>query len=406
MEKEIKCPHCGKVFKVDESEYNSILTQVRNQEFDAEVERRMDELHKRVEAEQKLAASKAEQDYEKRLGKKDAELLAMQTQIAQLKSQLESIGAQKEAEQIKAVAAKETEIAKLRLENEQQQRTSKEQLATAKEQYEKDKRMLEEMIEQYKDLRSKLNNKLVGETLEQHCSIQFEQYLRPVMPHAEFGKDNTAVEGTKGDFIFRDWIDGLEYISAMFEMKNEMDASVNKHKNDDFLRKLDEDRRKKGCEYAILVSTLEPDNEYYNNGIVSKEHLYPKMFVIRPQFFVPMIQLLVGMAKNNVEDKKKLQAALDRNVDVTNFENKLDEFKRKFGKHVTWYNDNLTDALAKIDTVIGQLQKVKDSLITSAKQLDSANNNLENLDIDKMTKDNATMKALFAEARNADKSDL
>lgn len=435
MSYEIKCPHCGKVFQVDEAEYASIANQVKNKEFDAELERRIEELHKRSETEKELVKAQAEQEFQKQLGKKEEEIQLKLTEINALKNQLDGAEAQKQVELTKALAAKDQEIAelnlaiaqsdsklklavmqektnaqemfqkkdqeiaKLRIEKEQQQRESREKEDNLKEQYGKEIKSMQELVDYYKEYKTRLTTKMVGESLEEHCSTQFEQYIRPILPSATFGKDNEIVEGTKADFIFHDFADGLDYLSIIFEMKNESDTKSVKHKNDDFLKKLDEDRRKKGCEYAVLVSMLEPDNDYYNNGIVSKEHMYPKMYVIRPQFFVPMIQLLVGMAKNNLEDKKKLQIALERDVDVTDFEGKLDEFKRKFGKHVTWYNGSLTDALNKIDATIEQLQAVKDSLVLAGDHLDDAQKNLELLDIDKMTKKNPTMKAKFEEAR-------
>ena len=238
---------------------------------------------------------------------------------------------------------------------------------------------------------------MVGETLEQHCSIEFEQYIRPMMPNAYFDKDNDVIDGSKGDFVFRDYEDDVEYISIMFEMKNEMDTTATKHKNDDFLKKLDEDRRKKGCEFAVLVSLLEADNELYNTGIVNKSHVYPKMYVIRPQFFVPFINLLVQASKKSLEYKKQLVEAKNREVDVTNFENQLNEFKEKFGKNYRLASEKFREAIDEIDKTINHLQKVKDALVGSENNLRLANDKAEGLTIRKLTYQNPTMKAKFDE---------
>ena len=242
---------------------------------------------------------------------------------------------------------------------------------------------------------------MVGETLEQHCSIEYERYLRPMLPNAFFGKDNDASDGTKGDFVFRDSEDGTEYLSIMFEMKNEMDTTATKHKNDDFLKKLDEDRKKKGCEYAVLVSLLEADNELYNNGIVNKSHIYPKMYVIRPQFFVTFITLLVQASKQALEYKKQLVLAQQKEVDVTNFEAKIEDFRLKFVRHYELYSNKFKDAIKHIDDTIIKLQKVRDELISSENNLRLATQDTEALTIRKLTYNNPTMKAKFDEARKA-----
>ena len=357
--KELKCPNCGQVFQVDEADYASIVSQVKNAEFDAEVDRRLAELHERHKAEQELATAKTEQSFQKQLSSKevelsnkDAEISRLKSsaeselakvkgekdaEIARLKSLLENIEAQKKSELTLALAEKDKTIAQLNSTIEQsdnkmqlavmEERSKAQQAVQQKEneitqlrtsvelekreaqiheaalvkRHEDELRMKQEQVDYYKDLKTKMSTKMVGETLEQHCSIEFEQYIRPMMPNAYFDKDNDASDGTKGDFIFRDSEDGTEYISIMFEMKNEMDTTATKHKNDDFLKKLDEDRKKKGCEFAVLVSLLEAENDLYNNGIVNKSHLYPKMYVIRPQFFVPFINLLVQASKKSLE---------------------------------------------------------------------------------------------------------
>ena len=244
-----------------------------------------------------------------------------------------------------------------------------------------------------------MSTKMVGETLEIHCSTLFNQLLRPIMPYAYFEKDNEVADGTKGDFIFRDQADGIEYISIMFEMKNEMDTTLTKHKNEDFFKKLDEDRRKKKCEYAVLVSLLEPDSELYNGGIVDVSHRYEKMYVIRPQFFIPLITLLVQTSRNSLEYKKQLIQAQSKEVDVTNFENKIEEFKSKFGRHYELASKRFNEAIKQIDDTIAKLQRVKDSLMGSENNFRLANQDTEELTIRKLTYKNPTMKQKFEEAR-------
>lgn len=433
--KELKCPKCGNVFQVDEADYASIVSQVKNAEFDAEVSRRLSELHERHKAEQELATAKTEQSFQTQLNQKQQELGAKDAEIERLKSQLQSIEAEKKSELTSALAKKDQEIAQLNVTIAQndsklqlalmEERSKAQQTVQQKEseisslrsavelekkeakiheaalikQHEEQQRMMKEQVDYYKDLKTKMSTKMVGETLEQHCSIEFEQYIRPMMPDAYFAKDNDAADGTKGDFIFRDSEDGTEYISIMFEMKNEMDTTASKHKNDDFLKKLDEDRRKKGCEFAVLVSLLEADNDLYNNGIVNKSHLYPKMYVIRPQFFVPFINLLVQTSKKTLEYKKQLILAQSKEVDVTNFENQLEEFKERFGKNYRLASERFRTAIDEIDKTIDHLQKVRKALVGSEDNLRLANDKAEALTIRKLTYKNPTMKAKFEEAR-------
>jgi hypothetical protein len=455
--KELKCPHCGQVFQVDEADYASIVSQVKNAEFDAEVERRLGELNERHKAEQELATAKTEQNYQTQLNNKQLELGALEAEmkrlkteatsrlelikgekdaeIAKLKSQLERIEAQKQGElnlalsekdktiaQLNAtieqnaaklqlavmeertkaqqeVQNKEREITQLRSDAELEKREAKIHEAALLKSHEEELRRKQELVDYYKDLKTRMSTKMVGETLEQHCSIEFEQYIRPMMPNAYFEKDNDAAEGSKGDFIFRDSEDGTEYISIMFEMKNEMDTTTTKHKNDDFLKKLDEDRKKKGCEFAVLVSLLEADNDLYNNGIVNKSHMYPKMYVIRPQFFVPFINLLVQTSKKSLEYKKQLILAQSKEVDVTNFENQLEDFKEKFGRNFRLASEKFHTAIDEIDKTIDHLQKVRKALVGSEDNLRLANDKAEGLTIRKLTYKNPTMKAKFDEAR-------
>lgn len=415
--KELKCPKCGSVFSVDEADYAFILGQVKNQEFEAELRRRMADIDSRHKAEQQVEAAK-----------KDAE-------IAQLRSRLETITAQKDNERNLALAAKEQQITRLNATIEQHQ--SNLQIALLNKQREtqeiiqrKDSQIQQlksnadleksqaqireselikrhqhelqakqELVEYYKDLKTRMSTKMVGETLEIHCSTLFNQLLRPVMPFAYFEKDNDATDGTKGDFIFRDSEGGTEYVSIMFEMKNEMDTTATKHKNEDFLKKLDEDRRKKNCEFAVLVSLLEPESELYNGGIVDMSHRYPKMYVIRPQFFIPLITLLVQTSKKSLEYKRQLLLAQSKEVDVTNFENKLLDFKTKFGRHYELASKKFDDAIKQIDDTIAKLLKVKENLLGSENNLRLANQDTEELTIRRLTYKNPTMKAKFDEAR-------
>ena len=456
--KELKCPKCGNVFKVDEADYASILNQVKTKEIEAEVKRRMTETEERNKAELALVTTKTEQTFRNKLSQKEQELIQkaaeierlkgekdselsrqkaeMSAEIANLKAKLEGIESLKASELMAALSEKDKKISELKseisqngdklqlalmeernkaqrdvqerenkivkLQSEIEQEKSKAQLheADLQRQHENELRMKQEQIDYYKDLKTRMSTKMVGETLEQHCSIEFERYLRPLMPNAYFDKDNDASDGTKGDFIFRDSEDGTEYISIMFEMKNEMDTTATKHKNDDFLKKLDEDRRKKGCEYAVLVSLLEADNELYNSGIVNKSHVYPKMYVIRPQFFVTFITLLVQASKSTLEYKKQLVLAQNREVDVTNFETKMEDFKQKFSKHYELYTRKFQDAIADIDATIKKLQKVRAELVSSENNLRLATQDTENLTIRRLTYNNPTMKAKFDEARN------
>ena len=462
--KELKCPNCGQVFQVDEADYASIVSQVKNAEFDAEVDRRLAELHERHKAEQELATAKTEQSFQKQLSSKelelsnkDAEISRLKSsaeselakvkgekdaEIARLKSQLENIEAQKKSELTLALAEKDKTIAQLNSTIEQsdnkmqlavmEERSKAQQAVQQKEneitqlrtsvelekreaqiheaalvkRHEDELRMKQEQVDYYKDLKTKMSTKMVGETLEQHCSIEFEQYIRPMMPNAYFDKDNDASDGTKGDFIFRDSEDGTEYISIMFEMKNEMDTTATKHKNDDFLKKLDEDRKKKGCEFAVLVSLLEADNDLYNNGIVNKSHLYPKMYVIRPQFFVPFINLLVQASKKSLEYRKQLKLAQSKEVDVTNFEEKIESFKSKFGRHYELASKKFEDAVKQIDDTIAKLLKIKENLLGSENNLRLAQQDTQDLTIRKLTYKNPTMKAKFDEARLAERRQI
>ena len=369
--KELKCPHCGNVFTVDENDYAALLGQVKNAEFEAELNRRVRELEQTQQA--RLTAEKQAE-----AARQQADAARVQLQIQQLQSQLQQADQQKELA-VAQVRQKATE-SYMRLDA---------QLKAAQEQ-----------VQYYKDLKIRQSTKMVGETLEIHCSTQFNQYLRPIMPNAYFEKDNEVVGGTKGDFVFRDKSDdGVEYISIMFEMKNENDETASKHKNEDFFAKLDMDRKKKNCEFAVLVSMLEPDSDLYNGGIVDVSYRFDKMYVIRPQFFIPLITLLCQTSRKSLEAKRELVRAKEQQLDVTHFEEKLADFQDKFGKHVLSAHKNYEDAIKSIDASIKNLERVKEALTTSANQLRLANNNAMELTIKKLTQGNPTMRAMFEETK-------
>ena len=451
--KELKCPHCGSVFTVDEADYASIVSQVKNAEFDAEIGRRMEELEARRKAEQELTEARTRKEFAEQMNGKEKELIAKENEIERLKSQMETLSVQlngerqleveqlknietqKDAERNLALAEKEKTITALqstvnqadtrpkmavmeeqkRAEQELQARDhtisqlqsdmkmerfkAEAETAKLKEQHKLELEAKQEQIDYYRDFKTRMSTKMIGESLETHCSTLFNQLLRPILPNAYFEKDNDVTEGTKGDFIFRDMEDGVEYVSVMFEMKNEMDTTSTKHKNEDFLKKLDEDRRKKKCEFAVLVSLLEPDNELYNDGIVDVSHRYEKMYVIRPQFFIPLITLLVQTSKKSLEYKKQLIQAQSREVDVTNFENKLTEFREKFGRHYDLASRKFNEAVKQIDDTIAKLQKVKENLLGSENNLRLAQQDTTDLTIKKLTRGNPTMKQKFDEAR-------
>jgi len=408
---ELKCPKCGSVFTVDEADYASIVSQVRGTEFNAEVQRRLAELHAQYEAEQKARAVTAQQAYQTELFKKDQKILAKDGEISRLKEQMAAQGDRQKLAVGTAVAAKNEEIANLNASI--LQLRSSAQLAakeaalhedSVRKEYEAKLRMAQEQVDYYKDLKTRMSTKMVGETLEAHCSNVFNGEMRPMFPNAYFEKDNDASLGSKGDFIFRDFEDGVEYISIMFEMKNEMDETATKHKNEDFFRKLDADRNMKGCEYAVLVSLLEPDSELYNGGIVDVSYRYPKMYVIRPQFFRPIITLLVNAAKKTVGIKKELEIARSQSVDVTHFESQLDAFKEAFGRNYRLASEKFKAAIDEIDKSITHLQKIKDALIGSENNLRLANDKADALTIKKLTKGNETMTQKFAEAAEARKA--
>ena len=410
--KELKCPKCGNVFTVDEADYASIVSQVRNAEFEEELRRRLGDMKGLQEAEQKVKDVQTREHFGRQIQAKELEISSRDQEISRLRAELKGIEEKKALElnnavlrtrdQMKEVIdVKEKEIAELRNSGTLAQSRAELEKKALKEEYEAKLRIAQEQVDYYKDMKIRMSTKMVGESLEAHCSNIFNGTMRPMFPNAYFEKDNDASGGSKGDFIFRDYEDGTEYVSIMFEMKNELDDTAHKHRNEDFFRKLDADRNAKGCEYAVLVSLLEPENELYNNGIVDVSYRYPKMYVIRPQFFMPLITLLVNASKKSVQYQRELALARSQSVDVTNFENKLMEFKEKFGNNYRLASEKFRKAIDEIDKSIAALQKTKDALLSSENNLRLANDKAEALTIKKLTYKNPTMKAKFEEARAA-----
>ena len=403
--KELKCPHCGKTFQVDEADYESIVSQVRNDEFKEELRRREDALKRELEASRKASDAEAETAHIKALVEKDRALAAKEKEISELRAKLsEQVNAVKIAvleEQQKVqqqLNRKEAEITQLKGQAELDRKEAELQQKALKEQHANELKAKEEQVAFYRDFKARKSTKEIGESLEQYCYKLYSQSLRPVMPNALFDKDNDASEGSKGDFIFRDSEDGTEYISIMFEMKNEADETATKHKNADFFAKLDRDRKQKNCEFAVLVSMLEMDNDMYNEGIVVAPG-YEKMYVVRPENFIPIITLLVQTSKKTLEFRKELEIARSQSIDVTNFENRLLEFKDKFGKNFRLASEKFRKAVDEIDKSIDHLQKIKEALIGSENNLRLANDKAEDLSIKKLTWGNPTMKQKFEEAR-------
>ena len=479
---EIKCPHCGQVFTVDESGYAALLNQVRDHEFQRELNERISLTEKNREQDMALAVAKAEEELRAQIAQRDSQLaaqteqfraeakdlqLAAQNEKAELEKQLEALKAQLQSQASEADTARKLAVAdalnaesdKLRavekerdslaqqLETQRQQASTETQLALQKQESTlKDARIAvererdelraqvvreqealarieaehkatlaeklaakdeliadrEREILRIQDMKAQLSTKMLGESLEQHCEIEFNRLRPTAFPHAYFEKDNEVIEGTKGDFVFRDFDEeGNEIISIMFEMKNEADDSVNRKTNESHFKKLDADRKKKNCEYAVLVSLLEPENELYNAGITDVSYRFEKMYVIRPQFFIPIITLLRNAAISSLQYRKELALVRQQNIDVTNFEDQLADFKDKFGRNYRIASQKFQKAIEEIDKSIDHLQKIKDNLIGSENQLRLANDKAEDLTVKKLTRKNPTMKALLDEAREA-----
>ena len=391
MSTEIKCPKCGTIFTVDESEYATLLEQVRTKEFDASVKKETDRIMRDMKKDAELAAMKAAAENASIVAQKD-------TYIAELKAKLEHENENLTYKIEKAVAEKEKEIYELKANIQTNKDSYSEEKRLLVAQYQNELNIKDETIALLKDYRVKLSTKMVGEDLEQHCENKFNEMRMVAFPRAEFGKDNDAKTGSKGDYIYRETAeDGTEILSIMFEMKNEMETTATKHKNEHFFAELDKDRREKKCEYAILVSMLEQDSELYNTGIVDVSYKYEKMYVIRPQFFIQIISILRNAALNSLKYKQEAEMVKRQNIDVTNFESELNEFKDKFGKNYKDASDRFSNAIDEIDATIQHLMKVKDNLLKSEKHLTAAERKLDTLTIKKLTSGNATMKAMFAE---------
>jgi hypothetical protein len=450
---EIKCPKCKTMFQINETDYESIVKQIRNKEFEKEINDRekqykidkenaikiaqselekiltekinkkdieINELKNNLKTKEEQTKNNIEKEYQEKIKNMELEINKLKSEmkinqnniekkyndelnqknikINELKSKIELKEAQTELEINKKITEKENEITSLnnKIELSKNEYIIKEK--NLKETYEEKLKLQQEQIEYYKDFKAKQSTKMIGESLEQHCNIEFNK-LRPLFKNAYFEKDNKLSEtGSKGDFIYRDYDDDkTEIVSIMFEMKNEADTTSTKHKNEDFFKELDKDRKEKKCEYAVLVSLLEIDNEYYNNGIVDVSYRYEKMYVIRPQFFIPLITLIRGIALNSLKYKKELQIIQNQNIDISNFEEKINAFKDGFSKNYQNASNKFQTAIKEIDESIKRLQKTKEALLSSENQLRLANDKAQNLTIKKLTHNNETMKKLFEE---------
>lgn len=399
--KEIKCPHCGKEFKLDDAGYADILAQVKTEEFDKQLHERLAAAEKLKDAEIKAAEAEVMRKAEADAAKKAADAAA---EIQKLKSDLDNAATEKELAVSKATAELEKKKAAAESALEIAKRESQLELQSEKKLAQDSKKALEEQIAFYKDMKAKQSNKILGESLEQHCEIEFNKIRAAAFPMATFGKDNAVEGGTKGDYIFREKIDeNVDSISIMFEMKNEYDDSVNKKKNEEFLDKLDKDRVKKKCEYAVLVTQLEPDSELYNSGIVDVSHKYPKMYVIRPQFFIPMISLLRNAAQSTVEYKAELSRVRAQNIDISKFEDNLDNFKTYLEKNFSEHKTKVSSAIKAIDDAIRDLEKVKGFLEGSENSFRLANNKAQDMTIRKLTFKAPSVAEMFAEEKNKNK---
>jgi hypothetical protein len=399
MQQEIKCPNCEKAFKIDEAGYADIRKQVRDTEFDQDLNERLKQAENEKQNALKLAEAKHDTKIQQTAADKDAE-------IQRLTLKLGGNVAEQELTIAKAVkeTEKERDDLKYKLEKAELERDVKE--ASLKDKYETQIKDRDDAIERLKDLKARLSTKMVGETLEKHCEIEFEKVRHTGFKNADFGKDNDASSGSKGDYIFRESDEaGTQIVSIMFEMKNESDTTATKKKNEDFLKELDKDRREKNCEYAVLVSLLEKESELYKAGIVDMSHLYPKMYIVRPQFFVPIITLLRNAAMKSLEYKTELALVRAQNIDVTNFQDDLEKFKIGFGKNIELYSKKFAAAIKGIDNAMKDMQKTKDALLGADNNLRLANNKLQDVTIKKLTRKNPTMAAKFDEQKDRESSD-
>lgn len=403
---ELRCPNCGEIFEMDESNYQQLVKQVRDNEFEEELKRRKKEIETVNENKIALEKLKQEQSMENFKHQKDTEIQNKDQMIEDLKNQLKTLEMEHELKIAKVKEESNQELSKkteeiallqssLKLKETEKELSEK----TLKEKYEIQLQDKDELIERYKDFKLKQSTKMVGESLEQYCSNQFNMIRMTVFPNAYFEKDNDIKTGSKGDFIFKESKDGVEFISIMFEMKNEQDMTATKHKNEDFFKELDKDRREKGCEYAVLVSMLESENDFYNTGIVDVSYRYEKMYVIRPQFFIPMITLLRNAALNSLEYQQELQIVKNQQLDIQNFEENMLNFKEAFGRNYRIASEKFKIAVEEIDKTIDHLQKTKAALLSSENNLRLANNKAEDLSIKKLTKNAPSVREMFEEKK-------
>lgn len=424
---EIKCPHCGKTFNIDEAGYADLLKQVRDGAFDKALHERLELADREKKAAVELAEAKISQELNDAASKKDVEIERLKeelkfsaelvhakvtgemkdeavkkdVEIERLKAELKTADISKKLELKEALGVVEKERDDLKRNLDSKDAEQKFLETSIKEKYETQIKDRDDTIERLKDMKAKLSTKMVGETLEQHCENEFNKLRATAFPHAYFEKDNDVKTGSKGDYIFRDSDDGgTEFISIMFEMKNEGDTTGSKKKNEDFLKELDKDRSEKGCEYAVLVSLLEPDSDLYNSGIVDVSHRYPKMYVVRPQFFIPIITVLRNAALGTLSYKTELARVREQNIDITNFENEIEEFKSGFARNYELASNKFKTAIDEIDKTIDHLQKTKEALLGSENNLRLANNKADELSIKKLTRGNPTMAAKFEELDN------
>ena len=425
---EIKCPNCKTTFSIDEMDYETIAKQIRDQEFEKEIRERKEQFENEKTTALKLKEATLKEKHQEELKERDIEITNLKSElkqkeettktklekehleelnkkekkIAELERKLEVQESKSELERQKAITEKEREIDSLNSELEIKGKEFALKENTMRESYEAKLKDKDEIIAYYKDFKAKQSTKMIGESLEVHCSTEFNR-LRPLFQKATFEKDNDARTGSKGDFIFRDYDeDGNEIVSIMFEMKNEADQTATKHRNEDFLKELDKDRKEKNCEYAVLVSLLEQDNDYYNDGIVDVSHLYDKMYVIRPQFFIPLITLIRNLALKSIGYRKELEMIRTQNLDITNFEKNIQTFKEGFGRNYRLASERFAKAIEEIDKSIDHLQKIKEHLQKADDNLRLANNKAEDLTIKKLTHNNPTMEKMFEELKEKD----
>jgi hypothetical protein len=388
---EIICPHCNKAFKIDEAGYADILKQVRDGDFEKQLHERLALAEKDKLGAVELAKAQLTNQLQHNAAAKDAEIQALQAKLA-------AAGQDKQlavAQALNTAEKQRDEFKNLYDQSQLEKRLAEQSL---KEKYELQLKEREEMIERLKDFKAKLSTKMVGESLEQHCENEFNRIRSTAFPRAYFEKDNDASSGSKGDYIFKDTSEaGTEVVSIMFEMKNEIDTTATKKKNEDFFKELDKDRNEKGCEYAVMVTLLEPDSELYNTGIVDVSYKYPKMYVVRPQFFIPIITLLRNAAMNALQYKTELALVKAQNIDITNFESELDQFKTAFAKNYDLASRQFQTAVDEIDKSILHLQKTKDALLSTSNNLRLANNKAQDVTIKRLTRGNPTMAAKFNE---------